>query len=294
MGSYDYVLRRLPLDGASAATVWDPVTKTAGMESLLVTATDVIWAERGGGAFTSAVLKKSISDGAAALPELLFTPEYQPIFLRIEGNAFYWMSGDYQSGDPGGFVYTRSLSAPQNEPGTRIVNVDQGTHGSMLAFTTTSDALYWVTLSSANGAANELRTTPLAGGTPVAVPPVAGAGTVTAVHSGYGVPVLQAIGDTVYFNRNVDTDAKNGIYSFKTGDTQPTLITTAEDVNTMVVDDEYVYYASQNVTGIFKAPLSGGAGVQISDGAWTRIVGQEGKFLYAYGYGVNNMYKIIK
>ncbi|HYJ08838.1 MAG TPA: hypothetical protein VEX18_07505, partial [Polyangiaceae bacterium] len=228
------------------------------------------------------------------LPLLLFTPEYQPTFLRIQGNAYYWMSGDYQAESIGGFVYTRSLSAPQDEPGTRIVDVDQGNFGHIEAFQTTSDALYWVTTSAANGPANELRTTPLSGGTPVAVPPVAGAGDVTAVHSGYGVPVLQAIGDTIYFNRNVGTDAKNGIYKFKTGDTQPTLVTTAEDINTMVVDEEYVYYASQNITGIFKAPLTGGAGVQISDGAWTRIVGQQGKFLYAYGYSANNMYKIIK
>jgi hypothetical protein len=105
---------------------------------------------------------------------------------------------------------------------------------------------------------------------------------------------LLAIGDTLYFNRNVNTDPKNGIYRFRTGDANPTLVVSAEDVNTMVVDSEYVYYASQNVTGIFKAPLTGGAGVQISDGNWTRIVGQEGKFVYAYGYGVNHMYKIIK
>lgn len=294
MGYYDYIVRRLPLDGAAPVTIWDPVNKTAGMESLLVNGTDVFWAERGTGAFTSALLKKSVTDSAATLPTLVFTPEYQPTYLRIQGNAFYWMSGDYQSGDPAGYVYTRALNAAQNEPGTRIVNVDQGNHGAVLAFATTSDALYWVTSSALNGAANELRTTPLAGGTPVPVPPVAGAGTVTAVNSGYGVPVLQAVGDTIYFNRNVGTDAKNGIYKFKTGDAQPTLVTTAEDINTMIVDDEFVYYASQNVTGIFKAPLTGGAGVQISDGAWTRIVGQEGKFLYAYGYGANNMYKVIK
>lgn len=295
--SYPYAVKRLPLDGAAPVTVWAPVNKTGGLESLLINGSDVIWAERGTGGtqFTSPVLKKAISAAPAALPTVLFTPEYQPIFLRIQGNAYYWMSGDYQSGDPGGYVYTRSLSNTDvNEPGTRIVNVDQGNHGAVLAFQPTSDALYWVTLSATNGTANEMRHTGLNGGTPVAVPPVAGGGTETRVNTGYGVPVLRAIGDTLYFNRNVDDGFLNGIYSFKKGDAAPTQIVSAENVNTMVVDDEFVYYASQNVTGIFKAPLTGGAGVQITDGNWTRIVGQEGKFLYAYGYGAPNLYKIIK
>ena len=294
MGAYDYVVRRLPFDGATPATVWDPVTKTGGAESLLVTATDVIWAERGSGPFLSAVWTKPIAAAAATLPVILFTPEYQPTYLRIQGNAFYWMSGDYQSGDPGGYVYSRSRTALDDEPGTRIVTVNQGNHGAVLEFMTTSNALYWVTNSATNGAAYELRTTPLAGGTPVAVPPVVGGGTVTAVSSYYGVPVLQAIGDTIYFNRNVDTDPKNGIYRFKTGDTKPTVVALAEDVNTMLVDDTHVYYASQNIVGIFKAPLTGGAGVQIADGNWTRIVGLDTKFVYAFGYGENTVFKIIK
>jgi hypothetical protein len=295
LSGYPYAVRRLPLDGAAPVTVWAPVQKTGGLDTLLVSGNDVLWAERGTQPFTSLVLKKAISAAAATLPTVVFSPEYQPTFLRIQGNAYYWMSGDYQSGDPAGYVYTRSLTAAVDEPGTRIVNVDQGTHGSVLAFQTTSDALYWVTLSATNGKANEMRTTGLNGGTPVAVPPVVGGGTETRVNSGYGVPVLQAIGDTLYFNRNVDDSFLNGIYSFKKGDTAPTQIVSAENVNTMLVDDEFVYYASQNVSGIFKAPLAGGgAGVQITDGAWTRIIGQEGKFLYAYGYGVNNLYKIIK
>ncbi len=293
--SYPYAVKRMPLDGAAPVTVWAPVNKTGGTASLLINGNDVIWAERGATTFSSPVLKKAVSAAPGALPTILFTPEYQPVYLRIQGNAYYWMSGDYQSGDPAGYVYTRSLSNTDvNEPGTRIVNVDQGTHGAVLAFQPTSDALYWVTLSAANGKANELRMTGLNGGTPVAVPPVAGGGTETAVTSGYGVPLLRAIGDTLCFNRNVDDSFLNGIYSFKKGDAKPTQIVSAENVNTMMVDDEFVYYASQNVTGIFKAPLTGGVCVQITDGGWTRIVGQEGKFLYAYGYGVNNLFKIIK
>jgi hypothetical protein len=298
LSGYPYSVKRLPLDGATPVTVWAPVNKTGGLESLLVLGSDVIWAERGAGgtSFTSLVLKKSISAAAATLPTVLFTPEYQPTFMRVQGNAYYWMSGDYQSGDPGGYVYTRSLTSTDvNDPGTRIVTLDQGTHGAVLAFQATSDALYWVTLSATNGKANELRTTGLNGGTPVAVPPVVGGGTETRVNSGYGVPVLQVIGDTLYFNRNVDDSFLNGIYSYKKGDEAPTQIVSAENVNTMLVDDEYVYYAMQNVAGIFKAPLSaGGAGVQITDGGWTRIIGEEGKFLYGYGYGVSNMFKIIK
>jgi hypothetical protein len=295
LSGYPYSVKRLPLDGGAPVTVWAPVNKTGGLETLVVTATEVFWAERGTQPFTSLVLKKSILDAPATLPQVVFSPEYQPTFLHVRGNAYYWMSGDYQSGDPAGYVYTRALAAPVDEPGTRIVTVDQGTHGSVLAFQSTSDALYWVTVSATNGKANELRTTPLAGGTPTAVPPVVGGGTETRVNSGYGVPVLQAVGDTLYFNRNVDDSFLNGVYSFKKGDAAPKQIVSAENVNTMLVDDEYVYYASQNVAGIFKAPLAGGgAGVQITDGAWTRIVGQEGKFLYAYGYGVSNLYKIIK
>lgn len=138
---YNYVVRRLPLDGAPPVTIWAPVNKTPGTESLLVTATDVLWAERGSAAFTSAVLKKSISDPAGTNPVLLFTPEYQPTYLRIQGNAYYWMTGDYQAENIAGYVYTRAINAPQSEPGTRIVNVNQGSWGNIEAFQPTTDAL---------------------------------------------------------------------------------------------------------------------------------------------------------
>jgi hypothetical protein len=83
--------------------------------------------------------------------------------------------------------------------GTQIVSVDQGTHGAITAFTTASDALYWLTSSAANGTANEIRATPLSGGTPTSVPAVPGAMTTPVYndYNGFGLSVLQGVGDTL-------------------------------------------------------------------------------------------------
>jgi len=139
--------------------------------------------------------------------------------LRKQGNAFYWFSGDYQSGDPGAFIYTRALGAPLSDHGTKIMSVDQQPHNGIVAFNVTADALYWITAQVGTGTAYELRTTPLSGGTPSVVPSAPGAQS-TAISRYGAVPQLQVVDKTVYFNRDAN-DTLDGLYSFKKDDTEP-------------------------------------------------------------------------
>jgi hypothetical protein len=293
---YGYTVLRFPLDGNATQVVWDQPNKMTGTQAVLAIGDDVYWAENGtGNAFTSAVYKKPILAAADVLPTLAFGPEWKPQFLRQQGDALYWFSGDYQSGDPSAFIYTRALNAPLSDHGTKIMSVDQGTHNGLLSFNVTSDALYWVSTKALTGTANELRTAPLAGGTPTVVPPVSEAFPTTVVAGGYVPSVLQVSGATLYFNRHA-SDALDGIYSFKAGDAAPAIVTKGDSITSFVVDSNYAYYVRQNAAGLWKAPLSGGAGVQIADGYFTRVIAQDAQFIYAVqsGSGTGDLFKVIK
>jgi hypothetical protein len=195
-------------------------------------------------------------------------------------------------------VYTRSISAASNVPGTRIVTVSQGTHGYVKAFEVTSNALYWYTIDDQDAATSDfdLRTTPLSGGTYATVPAVAGAADARISAGGYYVPALQPLGDTLYFTRSIDSSVINGIYRYKTGDSSPTQIVSADLVTTIMVDASYVYYTRQNVNGVFRAPLTGAAPEQVSTGNASRLVGQDNDFVYAISSSccLSQIYKIIK
>jgi hypothetical protein len=296
---YSYAVRRYPLDGSSTKVVYDSTNKTLGMESLLVVGNDVYWSQQGTGGddFTSAVYKKAITAAAGDLPTLVFAPEWKATFLRKQGNAFYWFSGDYQSGDPVALLYTRAFNAAESDPGTKIMTVDQGTHNGMEAFDVTSNALYWISNKALTGTAYELRTTPLSGGTPSVVPAVSGAFPTKAVSRYLARPALYPVGDTLYFNRNA-SDAADGIYKYKTGDAAPQPVVLGDNIMSLVVDEQYVYYTRQNLSGIWRAKISGSAGTQIADAPIIKIVGHDAQFVYALasgpGSGESSLYKVIK
>lgn len=295
-GFNSYVVRRFPLDGGAAQVVWSSGNETAGWNGLVVVGNRVYWSERGTGGndFTSAVFSKKILDAGNVLPDLAWVPEWHVQFLRVQGNSFYWFSGDYQSGDPGAWIYTRGINAPLSDHGTKIMSVDQQTHNGVVAFNLTSDALYWITTQAGTGTAYELRTAPLSGGTPTVVPAAPGASTV-AVTSYGATPTLQVVGKKLYFNRDAN-DALDGIYSFQKGDLEPTRLVPGADIRTFVVDDAYFYYTASAAAGVWKAPIGGGAGVQISDDGVSRIVGQDAKFVYTIQSSCcsGNIAKVIK
>ena len=296
VGFNSYAVRRFPLNGDAPLVVWNSTNMTAGRDSLLVQDTNVYWSELGlgGDDFTSGVFYKTITADASVQKTLAWVSEWHVQYLRRQGNAFYWFSGDYQSGDPGAWIYTRKVAPDLNDHGTRIMTVDQGTHGGVLAFNVTSDALYWVSNVAGTGTAYELRTAPIAGGAPSVVPAAPG-GSDTAVTNYGGAPSLQVAGTTVFFNRDAN-DVLDGIYAFNKGDANPTSLVQASDVRDFLVDDTSIYYHQQNVAGIFKAPLTGGAGVKISNSNFSRLVGQDDKFVYAILSGCCNgsIFKIIK
>jgi hypothetical protein len=276
-GRSSYAVRRMPLDNSPTQLIWDGTGATAGLMSLAVVGSDVYWAQRGA---PDIVYKKAITAAATDLPMAAFYPEYQPTFLTVQGDAFFWLTGDYQAGEPA-YVYTRPISAPSNVPGTRIVDVTQGTHGAIAGFAASTDAVYWITTNDgvAGNTDNELRMVPHTGGVPTSLPAVPGA-TDTVINQTYGRPELQTVGDTLYFNRNAGTSAINGIYRYQVGDLTPTQLVVAEDVVSFVVDDDAIYYSIQNGAGVWKAPIGGGAGQQISDGGVTKIVGHDDSFVY--------------
>ncbi|MES1178745.1 MAG: hypothetical protein ABUL62_30765 [Myxococcales bacterium] len=280
LGLYNYDLTRFPLDGTASKSIWTGLNKQTGNNSLLVVDDTVYWSEfgTGGNDFTATVFKKKITDPGATLPDTAFVPEWTVQFLRRQGNAMYWASGDYQSGDPGGYVYSRNLNAAASDPGTKIVSDNQGTHNGIVALDVTSNAIYWVTqFAGTGGTAYNLRTTPLTGGAYTVVPEVF-ANTGTPITASI-VPTLRPKGNTIYFTHT--TGGQDGIYSFKTGDAAPTKLVSAIGVTTMELDDDFIYYGQQNVTGLFKAPITGGAGVQImSSSGVSRIIGQDAQFVY--------------
>lgn len=296
LGWFSYDVTRFPLDGTASKSIWTGLNKKAGNNSLLVVNDTVYWSEFGVGGddFTSTVFKKKITDPESTLPDTAFVPEWTVQFLRRQGNALYWASGDYQSGDPGGYIYSRSLSAPASDPGTKIVSDNQGTHTGIYAMDVTSDAIYWVTqFAGTGGTAYNLRTTPLSGGTYTVVPEVF-ANTGTPITTSI-IPTLRAQGDTLYFTHT--TGGQDGIYRFKTGDTAPTKLVAASGVYSMLLDDSYIYYTQQNVSSVFRAPIAGGAGVPIvtSNGA-PKVVGQDAQFVYyvVSGCCTSNLFKALK
>ena len=276
-----YTVSRIPLDGSPLATVWDSTNATAGRASLVLNGTDVLWAERG---TPPVVLRKPISAAGSQLPQVAWTPEFQPQFLQIQGSAYYWATGDYQSSDAAGYIYTRALSAPASDPGTRIVTADQGNHGSIVGFVATTDALYWVT----DDATLAIRTTPLSGGTPTEVP----GGPIISFPAN-SEAYLQALGNTLYFVRNVSSSFLNGVYRFTPGDASPTQVISTEDATSLFVDSTTIYYSQGG--DVWKTPLTGGAGTRVSDRGG-RIVGQDATFLYVIEStsGSSALYKIVK
>jgi len=281
---YDpYTIRGIPVDGSAVTTFW---TKNAaiGDQSLVVNGANLMWAERG--TPSSTVLQKPLTAAPATLPTPAFVPEYEPTFMRIQGTAMYWMTGDYQSGEPG-YVYTRSLSALPSDPGSRIVTVDQGQNGSIQDFKVTSDALYWVTSAAGTGTAYELRTTPLSGGTPKAVPAVPFAtGGSTAIYDGLQTKVhIQVLGKTVYFNYHIGTSSLNGIYSYNAGDAAPKQIVSVQNLQSFAVDADSVYYEDGSIFGVFKAPVAGGTqGVNITTlPVYGEIIASDATFVYVVG-----------
>jgi hypothetical protein len=296
VGFNNYSVRRYPLDGSPASLVWQPVTAaTAGSESIVVTGGNIYWSI---GGTPPTVFQKAVGDAAAVNPTQAWHPDARASFLRVQGSSFYWVTGDYQ--DPtapaSGLVYTRLISAAPTDNGTAIVTVDQGNFADFKAFQPTSDALYWIS-DKGPGVAYELRTTPLAGGVPAAIPKVAGA-TDTALTAYGGVaPSLYASGATLYFNRNVGaTSALNGIYKFTTGDTAPTQLVMADLVTNLIVDATSIYFLTQNSNEVFKAPIAGGAAVSITHSGGYKLIAQDSKYLYLLqaASGSSKLAKVLK
>jgi hypothetical protein len=295
VGFNDYSVRGYPFDGSAAKLIWQPATAaTAGTESIAVTGGNIYWSI---GGTSPTVFQKAVTDAASVAPIEAFHPVARASFLRVQGTSFYWATGDYQ--DPTapttGYIYTRAIAAAATDAGTAIVTVDQGNFNDFKAFQPTSNALYWI---SDNGTAPyEMRTTPLAGGTPAAVPLIPGApGTPVAAYGGVA-PTLYAVGATIYFTRNLTTaPALNGIYRYATGDTAPTPLVAAPLVTNFVVDGTSIYYLLQNSNQVFKAPIAGGTGAAIANAFGYKIVGQDAKYLYVLhsDAGSSTLAKVIK
>ena len=294
VGFNSYSVRAYPFDGSAARLIWQPATAaTAGIESIAVTGGNVYWSVGGSPA---TVFQKSVSAAAGVLPTQAFHPVARASFFRVLGSSFYWVTGDYQdpSAPANGYIYTRAISAPATDPGTAIVTVDQGNFGDFKAFEPTTNALYWI--SDKGAVPYEIRTTPLTGGTPTAIPKIAGAAsTVVAAYGGI-LPTFYAAGSTLYFTRNLATSTLNGIYRFATGDTAPTQLVISEGVTSFVTDSASIYFVTQNSNQVFKAPLAGGAATPITNATGYKLIGQDSKYLYLLqaGSGTSTLAKVIK
>jgi hypothetical protein len=294
VGFNDYSVRAYPLNGTPARLVWQPASPaTAGTESIAVTGGNVYWSI--GGA-TPTVFEKAVGAAASVAPTQAFHPVARTSFFRVEGTSFYWATGDYQ--DPtapaAGYVYKRSITAPATDGGTAIVTVDQGNFDDFKAFQPTSDALYWI---SDNGTVPyEIRTTPLTGGTPKAVPAIAGAASTAVAAYGGITPAFYAVGNTLYFNRALGTSPFNGIYRFATGDAAPTQLVKAEGVTSLIVDGTAIYFLLQNSNNVFKAPLAGGAPSPVTNATGYKLIAQDAKYLYLLqsASGSSTLAKVIK
>lgn len=286
------VVQLFPLDGSPGKVIWNSTNGESGNETLVIDGQEIFWAQRG---TTSVVRKKLATQPSADLPTDAFFPEYLPAFLRLQGDYFYWITGDYFQP---GYVYRRLRSAPVSDAGERIVNVAQGsgsTVSSIAAFAVTTDAIYWTTGDDSNAATpdNDIRTVPLTGGVPTSVPKVPGAsdGAITEVYK----PSFAAVGDTLYFARTVGTSTLNGVYRFKQGDAAPTKIAEANNVTTFAVGQAFVYYGLANTQGVWRAPLSGGQAVKVGQNYQTTIVGVDAKFAYvAFVNQPSYFYKIFQ
>ncbi|MGE0321300.1 MAG: hypothetical protein AB7K71_15295 [Polyangiaceae bacterium] len=285
VGYYAYTLRKVPIDGSPISSIWSAATNHAGRQSLVVNSNEVIWTQRG---TPSVVLKKAHTAAQSDLPQIVFTPEYQPYFLRQKGNAYYWFSGDYQASDPGGWIYTRSVTAPSSDPGTRIMAVDQGTHNKVFAFVVSDNALYWYTDQSTPG---EIRTTPLSGGTPTVVP-------TGIIASGYANDRVRLfpVGNDLYYQRAEGTSFANGIYHWTPGDSGPgTQIVTRDSIADFVVDSSAVYFIVLNANAVYKAPLTGGAFVQIANTGGVRFLHQDADSVYLQkGTSTTDIVRVLK
>jgi hypothetical protein len=294
-GFNSYAVRNYPLDGSGAKLVWQPTTAaTAGTESLAVTGGNIYWSVGGSPAV---VLTKSVSADASVAPTTAFNPDARASFLRVQGDSFYWATGDYQdpSGPAKGQVYRRLIAAASSDPGTAIVTVDQGNFGDFKALAVTTDAVYWVS-DAGQGTSYELRTVPLAGGTPAAVPPITGAAD-TAISQSGGAPALYAQGNTIYFARAMAaTPSLNGIYRFTTGDAAPTLVVSADGVTSMILDASTVYFLRANTNNVFRAPLTGGTAVPMAVASGYKLVAQDATYIYLLQSGCcqSSLLRVLK
>jgi len=294
-GFNSYNVRRYPLDGSGAKLVWQPTTAaTAGTESLAVTGGNVYWSV---GGTPAVVLTKPVSADASVSPTTAFNPDARASFLRVQGDSFYWATGDYQdpSGPAKGQVYRRLIAAAASDPGTAIVTVDQGNFGDFKALEVTTDAVYWVS-DAGQGTPYELRRVPLAGGTPTAVPAISGAADTAIAQSG-ALPALYAQGNTIYFARTVAaTPSLNGIYRYTTGDAAPTLVVSADGVTDMILDASTIYFLRQNTNNVFEVPLTGGTAPPMASANGTQLVAQDASYVYLLQSGCcqSSLLKVLK
>jgi hypothetical protein len=287
------VVRFFGLDGTTSKVIWDTTGGNSGNETLLFEGQDIIWAQAG---TPNVVRKKAVSAEPLTLPTDLFYPEDLPVYLRSQGDYYYWISGDY--GEPG-YVYRRLRSAASTVAGSRIVDVVQGSSASISGFAVTNDAIYWVTADDLDAGTldNDIRTTPLTGGVPTSVPMVAGAsdGQIKDFGNFTIIPNLTAVGDTLYFARTIGESSINGIYSYKQGDAAPTKLVEAENVTTFALGEAYIYYGLLNQQGVWRAPLAGGQGVMVGPSYQTTIVGVDDEFAYvAFVNQPSYFYKIFQ
>jgi hypothetical protein len=280
------------LDGVTSKVIWDSVNGTGGNEALLIDGSDVVWAQQGP---PGVVRKKALSAASATAPTDLFQPPFAPVYLRAQGDYYYWVTGD---GEPG-YVYRRLRSAPNTDVGTRIVNVGQGSSASISGFAVTTDAIYWITSDDSNAATadNDLRYVPLTGGVPVSVPKITGApdGQIKEFGNATITPSLTAVGDAVYFSRNVGATAGlNGIYRFKQGDAAPTRVVEAQSVTTFSFSATSIYYGLLAQQGLWRAPIAGGQSVMVGKNYQTTILGTDDTFAYvAFVNSPAYLYKIF-
>lgn len=287
------IVQLFPLDGSPGKVIWNSTNGESGNEALVIVGQEVFWAQRGA---PNVVRKKLASAASAALPTDVFYPEYMPVYLRAQGDYFYWISGDF--GEPA-YVYRRLRSAASDVAGTRIVNVAQGTASTLSGFAVTTDAIYWTTSDDSNAGTtdNDIRMVPLTGGTPSSVPKVPGAA--DGIIKDFGnftiIPNLTALGDTLYFARTIAASTLNGVYSFRQGDAAPTKLAEAEDVSTFSVGENFIYYGLLAQPGVWRAPIAGGQGVKVGQSYHSVIVGTDDTFAYvAFVNQPSYIYKIFQ
>jgi hypothetical protein len=294
VGFNSYAVRRYPLDGSGAKIVWQPTAATtAGTESLAISGANAYWSI---GGTPAAVLQKPVLADPATAPTVAFNPAARAMFLRIRDGYFYWATGDYQdpSTPAAGLIYRRALAAPASDAGTAIVTVDQGNWADIKGLEVTSDAVYWVS-DKGQGTANELRVVPLAGGTPNAVPMVAGASD-TAIVSSQGTPALYPSGATLLFARAVSASPMNGIYRYEMGAASPSLLVSADGVTSLLADGQNIFFVRANDNHVYKAPLTGGPAVAMAFASGQKLLAQDTSYLYLLQSGccASKILKVLK